>query len=149
MGLTPSRWQLYFTSASAVAVVNSVVGGAALAIACWVAFDASLGTAAVVGCVFAIVSVTAHEYWLRRRLERGVAADVLFPSPPPSPAVVTLRTTLETRRTTRRRSARASGSPGVRGPTALQATVTGDPRTPDTNTRPTTYPLPTLTGGRA
>ena len=40
-----------------------------------------LGTAAVVGCVFAIVSVTAHEYWLRRRLERGVAADVLFPSP--------------------------------------------------------------------
>jgi hypothetical protein len=81
MGLTPSRWQLYFTSASAVAVVNSVVGGAALAIACWVAFDASLGTAAVVGCVFAIVSVTAHEYWLRRRLERGVAADVLFPSP--------------------------------------------------------------------
>ena len=38
MGLTPSRWQLYLTAASAVAVVNSVVGGAALAIACWVAF---------------------------------------------------------------------------------------------------------------
>ena len=81
MGLTPSGWQLYFTSASAIAVVNSVVGGAALAIACWVAFDASLGTAAVVGCVFAIASVAAHVYWLRRRLERGVAADVLFPSP--------------------------------------------------------------------
>jgi hypothetical protein len=81
MGLTPSRWQLYFTSASAIAVVNSVVGGAALAIACWVAFDASLGTAAVVGGVFAIVSVTAHVNWTRRRLERGVPADVLFPSP--------------------------------------------------------------------
>ena len=81
MGLTPSGRQLYFTTASAIAVVNSVVGGSALAIAVWVAFDASLAVAAVVGAVFVAVSVPAHLGWLRRRLEAGVPAEALFPSP--------------------------------------------------------------------
>jgi hypothetical protein len=81
MGLTPSGRQLYFTAASAIAVVNSVVGGSALAIAVWVAFDASLAVAAVFGAVFVAVSVPAHLGWLRRRLEAGVAAEALFPSP--------------------------------------------------------------------
>src|SRR5262245_41905012 len=57
MALTPSNRQFYFTSSSAIAVVNSVVGGAALAIACWVAFDASLSAAAPAGAVFAALSV--------------------------------------------------------------------------------------------
>jgi hypothetical protein len=81
MGLTPSRYQLYFTASSAIAVVNSAVGGAALGIATWVAFDASLAAAAIVGAVVLAVSVTAHVNWSRRRLEAGVAADPLFPSP--------------------------------------------------------------------
>jgi hypothetical protein len=81
MGLRPSKWQLYFTSSSAIAVVNSVVGGAALAIACWVAFDASLGAAAAVGSVFALLSVVTHVRWSRRRLEAGVPVEPLFPSP--------------------------------------------------------------------
>jgi hypothetical protein len=80
MGLTPSGHQYYFTASSAIAVVNSVVGGAALAIACWVAFDASLGAAAVTGAIFALLSVLAHLRWSRHRLEAGVSADVLFPS---------------------------------------------------------------------
>jgi hypothetical protein len=81
MGLTPSKRQLYFTAASAIAVVNSVVGGAALAIAVWVAFDASLEIAAVAGAIVVGVSVLAHVRWSRRRLEAGVPAETLFPSP--------------------------------------------------------------------
>jgi hypothetical protein len=81
MGLRPTRWQLYFTAASAIAVVNSVVGGAALAIACWVAFDAALAVSALVGGLAVLVSVPLHLRWLRRRGERGVATDVLSPTP--------------------------------------------------------------------
>jgi hypothetical protein len=61
--------------------VNSVVGGAALGIAVWVAFDASLTAAAIAGAIVLAGSVTAHLRWSRRRLEAGVHADVLFPSP--------------------------------------------------------------------
>lgn len=81
MGLTPSTRQLYFTAASAIAVVNGVVGGSALAIAVWVTFDATLGAAAVVGVVFVAVSLFAHPRWSRRRLEAGVPTEALFPSP--------------------------------------------------------------------
>jgi hypothetical protein len=81
MGLTPSRHQLYFTASSAIAVVNSVVGGGALGIAVWVALDASLAAASIAGLVSFAVSVTAHLRWSRRRLEAGVPADILFPSP--------------------------------------------------------------------
>jgi hypothetical protein len=83
MGMTPSRYQLYFTASSAIAVVNSVVGGATLGIAAWVAFDASLAVAAILGTVVLAVAVTAHLHWSRLRLEAGVPGDVLFPSPRP------------------------------------------------------------------
>jgi hypothetical protein len=81
MGLTPSGHQLYFTASSAIAVVNSVVGGAAFGIAVWVAFDASLAAAAIAGAFILVASVAAHLRWLRRRLEAGAPGDVLFPSP--------------------------------------------------------------------
>lgn len=81
MGLTPSGRQLYFTAASAIAVVNSIVGAAALGIACWAAFDAGIAAAAVVGAVFAVAAVVVFLRWSRGRLEAGVAAEVLFPSP--------------------------------------------------------------------
>jgi hypothetical protein len=81
MGLTPSRRQLYFTASSAIAVVNSVVGGAAFGLAVWVALDASLAAAALAGAVVLALSVAAHLQWSRRRLEAGVPGDVLFPSP--------------------------------------------------------------------
>ena len=81
MGLRTTKWQLYFTAASAIAVVNSVVGGAALAIACWAAFGASLAVSGVVGSLLVLVSVPLHLRWLRRRGERGVAVEVLSPTP--------------------------------------------------------------------
>ena len=50
MGLLPgSRWQLFFTTASAVIVVNSIVGGGAIAILLGVTLDLPLGVAAVAG----------------------------------------------------------------------------------------------------
>jgi hypothetical protein len=81
MGLSPSPRQMYFTTASAIGVVNSIVGGAAAAIACWVAFDAGIAAVTIVGVVFAALSIVALFRWSRRRLEAGVESDVLFPSP--------------------------------------------------------------------
>jgi hypothetical protein len=57
MGLSPTRWRLYFTTATMIAVINSVVGGAAVALALGVAVDASLGLAAGVGGAVAIASL--------------------------------------------------------------------------------------------
>jgi hypothetical protein len=56
MGLTPSRYRLCFTASSAIVVVNSVVGGAALGIAAWAALDASLAAVAILGAVVLAVS---------------------------------------------------------------------------------------------
>lgn len=81
MGLAPTKWQLYLTAASAIAVVNSVVGGAALGLACWVAFDAGLGVSAVVGAIFTAVSLVLHYTWLRRPRGAGLYDEVLSPTP--------------------------------------------------------------------
>jgi hypothetical protein len=83
MGLSPTRWRLYFTTATMIAVINSVVGGAAVALALGVAFDAPLGLVAAAGGAIAIASLL-----LMRRAEYRlhVAArgrtEALFPSPP-------------------------------------------------------------------
>lgn len=82
MGFDPSVFQLYLTSGAAIAVVNSVVGGSALALAVAWTFGSTVGTGAVVGGAAAVVSLVAHTRWLRRRLERGHLRDEsLFPSP--------------------------------------------------------------------
>jgi hypothetical protein len=71
----------YFAFSSAIAVINSVVGGAAIAVALGAVADASLGLAAAVGGAVAIVSVLA---WIRYadRLFNARAEEVepLFPS---------------------------------------------------------------------
>jgi hypothetical protein len=83
MGLSPTRWRLYFTTATMIAVINSVVGGAAVALALGVAVDASLGLAAGVGGAVAIASLL-----LMRRAEYRMhvsgrdRTEALFPSPP-------------------------------------------------------------------
>ena len=82
MGLRPSRWQIFFTTASMVTVINSVVGGSAVAIAIGAITDAPLGVSAAIGVVVAIVSIVA----LRRHEQRMLVEcyrqlDVLFPSP--------------------------------------------------------------------
>lgn len=79
MGLSPRPVQLYLTSAAAVGVVNSIVGGAVAALAIRWAAGASLAVATIVGAALAIISVSAHVHWSRRLHER-VPAEVLFPS---------------------------------------------------------------------
>jgi hypothetical protein len=83
MGLSPTRWRLYFTTATMIAVINSVVGGAAVALVLGVALDASLGLAAGVGGAVAIASLLLMrraEY--RMHVAGGARTETLFPSPP-------------------------------------------------------------------
>ena len=82
MGLRPSRWQIFFTTASMVTVINSVVGGSAVAIAVGAITDAPLGVSAAIGVVVAIASIVG----LRRHEQRMLTAcyrefEALFPSP--------------------------------------------------------------------
>jgi hypothetical protein len=73
----------YFAFSTAVLVIDSVVGGAAVAVALGAFVDASLGVATAVGIAAAIVSVVI---WLRYadRLLDATAAQTapLYPSPP-------------------------------------------------------------------
>jgi hypothetical protein len=76
-----SRWQLFFTTASAVSVVNGMVGGGAIAILLGVTLDLPLGVAAVAGAAFAIGSILLLLRYDRRRYEEaGGYSEVLFPS---------------------------------------------------------------------
>ena len=82
MGLPLSRWQLYFTAAMMVAIVNSVVAGAAAAILVGAVSDAPLGVAVGIGGVVALFSVAAqHRHQRHRRLAGAAHSEVLFPSP--------------------------------------------------------------------
>jgi hypothetical protein len=82
MGVSLERRQQFFTTGSMIAVINSVVGGAAVAIAIGALTSAPLGVCTGVGGLAAIVSVV----WLLRMENRlyhqmGGFSEVLFPSP--------------------------------------------------------------------
>jgi len=80
-----SRWQLFFTTASAVSVVNGMVGGGAVAILLGVTLDLPLGVAAVAGAAFALASNMLLLRYDRRRHEAAAGhAEVLFPSALPA-----------------------------------------------------------------
>jgi hypothetical protein len=81
LGVTPSRWQLYFTASAAIAVVNSVVGGTAVGFAVGIAFEPPLGVSVLAGAAFAIASIAAHMRVSRSRHVAGREVEVLFPSP--------------------------------------------------------------------
>jgi hypothetical protein len=71
-----------FAFSTAIDVLNSVVGGSAVAIALGALADASLGLAAGVGAAVAIASVLGWITYADRLLDRRAAADeFLFPSP--------------------------------------------------------------------
>jgi hypothetical protein len=71
----------YFTFGSVVAAINSVVAGSAVAIALGAFVDASLGVAAAVGGVVAIVSVVGLLRSADRLLEARIGeVEALFPS---------------------------------------------------------------------
>jgi hypothetical protein len=77
-----SRWQMFFATASAVSVVNSVVGAAAIAILLGVTLDVPLAVAAVAGLMFLAGSVAIHLRYDHRRHEQSAARiEALFPSP--------------------------------------------------------------------
>jgi hypothetical protein len=82
MGLVGvSRWQLFFGTASAVSVVNSVVGAGGIAILLGVTLDLPLALAAVAGTAFLAASVAVHMRYDRGRHERsGAGLETLFPS---------------------------------------------------------------------
>lgn len=72
----------YFTFATVVAVINSVVGGSAIAIALGAIADSSLGVAASVGGVAAVISLVALLRYADRLLEeRAGRTEAIFPSP--------------------------------------------------------------------
>lgn len=80
MGIArPSRWQLYFTLASMVAVLDAVVGGSAVAFVAGVA-GATLAPAAGVGAVTGVVSCALQFRWQRRaHVDARRRGEVLFP----------------------------------------------------------------------
>jgi hypothetical protein len=82
MGVALERRQQYFTTGTMIAVINSVVGGAALAIAVGTFTGAPLGICTGVGGVFAIISVARLLRIENRKYhEMGGFTEVLFPSP--------------------------------------------------------------------
>jgi hypothetical protein len=79
----PEGRSQYFTFASVVAVIDSVVGGSAVAIALGAFASASLGVAAAAGAVVAVVSVAVLLRFADRLLDaRTAGVEALFPSEP-------------------------------------------------------------------
>jgi len=81
MGLRPKPLQLYFTTAMAIAVVNGVVGGSAVALAIGRAFGTSLGLAVAAGALVAVITIALSARWQHTRRDAGTEHPVLFPSP--------------------------------------------------------------------
>src|SRR5918999_2511649 len=78
----PERRKQFFTFATVVGVINSVVGGSALAIALGAIAEVSLGVAAGVGGVAALASLVALLRNADRLLEeRTGRTESIFPSP--------------------------------------------------------------------
>jgi len=81
MGLRPTRTQPYLTAAYMIAVVNSVVGGAAVALAVAATGDPPLGIPVAIGGVAALVSLFLMQRAQMNRFHRGAAyTEVMFPS---------------------------------------------------------------------
>jgi hypothetical protein len=83
MGIAAENRSPLFAFSTAVAVINGVVGGSTVAIALGALADATLGLAAGVGALAAIVSVVGWVRYADRLLDAGAAqTEPLFPSPP-------------------------------------------------------------------
>jgi hypothetical protein len=81
MSVAPSRWPLYFTTAMMLDL-NSVVAGAATALAVAALSAASLGVAVAAGGVLAILSIALHARHRRNWQLAGAAqGELLSPSP--------------------------------------------------------------------
>jgi hypothetical protein len=81
MGLPADGRKPYFAFSSAILVINSVVGGAAIAVAAGAFLDPSLAVAVAVGIAAAIGSVVAWRRYADRLLASAAQTEPLFPSP--------------------------------------------------------------------
>jgi hypothetical protein len=87
MGIKPGRLQLYFAAAMMIAVINSVVGGSAVALAVGAIADPPIGIAVAAGGAAAILSLVLMTVAFRRIAERdSVEIQPLLPSSPPEGA---------------------------------------------------------------
>jgi hypothetical protein len=85
MGIPAEGRNPVFAFSTAVAVIDGVVGGGAVAIALGVLFDAPLGVAAGLGAGAALASVVGWVRYALRLLDASAAAtEPLFPTPPHS-----------------------------------------------------------------
>jgi predicted small integral membrane protein len=84
MGLPAEGRKPYFAFSTAICLVNSVVGGSAVAIALGAFVDASLAVAASVGLATAVLSAAGWLRFANRLLDlRAATTESLFPSPAP------------------------------------------------------------------
>ncbi len=81
MGLPAEGRKPYFAFSSAILVINSVLGGAAVTFAAGAFLDPSLAVAVAVGIAAAIVSVVAWIRYADRLLDSAAQTEPLFPSP--------------------------------------------------------------------
>jgi hypothetical protein len=85
MGLPPDGRKPFFAFSTAVIVIDSLLGGAAVALALGTGLDLSLGPAAGVGGAAAVVSVVGWIRYADRRLDASAGdTQPMFPSPSPS-----------------------------------------------------------------
>jgi hypothetical protein len=82
MGLPLEGRKPYFAFSTAVAMLNGVVGGAAVAVAVGAIFDAGLAISAAAGAVAAVLSVIGWIRFADRLLDASAAfPEPLFPTP--------------------------------------------------------------------
>ena len=81
MGIPAEGRTPVFAFSSAIAVINAVVGGAAVAIALGALVDAGLAPAAAAGVIAAAISVVAWIRYADRLLDRAAEVEPLYPTP--------------------------------------------------------------------
>jgi len=81
MGIPAEGRTPVFAFSSAIAVINAVVGGAAVAIALGALVGAGLAPAAAAGVIAAAISVVAWIRYADRLLDRAAEVEPLFPTP--------------------------------------------------------------------
>jgi hypothetical protein len=87
MGVSLERRQQFFTTGTMIAVINSVIGGAGVAIAVGAFIGAQLGVCAGIGGLVALISVICLLRMENRLYHQlGGFSEVLFPSPGTEPA---------------------------------------------------------------
>jgi hypothetical protein len=85
-GVHYGSWAFLFTMASMVIVVNSVVGGAAVALVAALALSAAAPVPVVAGLIGGVILLAAGLYYEHRRLTPVVLSGLTFPGPiAPSP----------------------------------------------------------------